>query len=144
MVAYQVIFDSFLSKILEDEWGTWTPEEIKEDMLSILESALPYFKFPRVELDHDEEGFTDPNFGRAEVEIIATYMKVEWLNRNILTWENIKPLYDERDFSQGNLLDKFTKLLNVTQEKADRLERNYYRSVGGKPYEYRNLAKNDN
>jgi hypothetical protein len=30
---------------------------------------------------------------------LATYMKCEWLNRTILTWENVKPLYEERDFS---------------------------------------------
>lgn len=144
MVAYQTVFDSFLSKILEDEWGDWTPEETQEDMLAILDSALPYFKFPRVSLEHDNTGFLDNNFGRAEIEILATYMKVEWLNRNILTWENVKPLYDERDFSQGNLLDKFTKLLDKTQEKAEKLEAIYYRSVGGRPYEYRKLAENNN
>ena len=34
-----------------------------------------------------------------EIQILATYMKCEWLNRSIMTWENVKPLYEERDFS---------------------------------------------
>jgi len=38
-------------------------------------------------------------------------MKCEWLNRTILTWENVKPLYVERDFSQANLIDKFNQML---------------------------------
>jgi hypothetical protein len=38
-------------------------------------------------------------------------MKCEWLNRTILTWENVKPLYEEKDFSQANLIDKFTQML---------------------------------
>jgi hypothetical protein len=38
-------------------------------------------------------------------------MKVEWLNRCIMTWENVKPLYVERDFSQANLLDKLNAML---------------------------------
>jgi hypothetical protein len=41
-----------------------------------------------------------------EIQILAGYMKCEWLERTILSWENVKPLYVERDFSQANLLDK--------------------------------------
>jgi hypothetical protein len=71
----------------------------------ILEAALPWFKFPRVSLEHDDEGFSG-DLRPVEIQIIANYMKCEWLNRCILTWENVKPLYVERDFSQANLLDK--------------------------------------
>ena len=53
-----------------------------------------------------EENFAD-DLNNEEIQILATYMKCEWLNRTILTWENVKPLYEERDFSQANLLDKF-------------------------------------
>ena len=67
-------------------------------------------------------------------------MKVEWLNRNILTWENIRPMYDEADFSQANLIDKFIKLQEREEEKALKLEAIYYRSRKGKPYDYSKLA----
>lgn len=76
----------------------------------------------------------------SEVQILACYMKCEWLNRTILTWENVKPLYDERDFSQANLLDKFNKMLAAEQANALKLEAIYYRSIKEKPFLYRNLA----
>ena len=67
-------------------------------------------------------------------------MKCEWLNRTILTWENVKPLYEERDFSQANLLDKFNDMLEQEKNNALKLERIYYRSRRGKPFDFRKLA----
>ena len=67
-------------------------------------------------------------------------MKCEWLNRTILTWENVKPLYEERDFSQANLIDKFIKLLEQEKRNALNLERIYYRVIKGKPFDYSKLA----
>jgi hypothetical protein len=29
MTPYDVVYDAFLSKILDDEWGYWTEEEVK-------------------------------------------------------------------------------------------------------------------
>jgi hypothetical protein len=34
-----------------------------------------------------------------EVQVIATYMKYEWLKRTVDSWENIKTQYEEKDFS---------------------------------------------
>ena len=68
-------------------------------------------------------------------------MKCEWLNRTILTWENVKPLYVERDFSQANLIDKFNAMLAAEQANAAKLESIYYRSVNKKPFTYRKLAE---
>ena len=71
-------------------------------------------------------------------------MKCEWLNRTILTWENVKPLYEEKDFSQANLLDKFTQMLIQEKDNAKRLESVYYRSVSGRPFDYTKLAGGGN
>lgn len=143
MTPYEIIYSAFLSKILEDEWGDWEDAYVKEDLKSILLSAIPYFKFPRVDLQNrnDVKGFFIDKLNNEEIQLLATYMKIEWLNRNILTWENIKPMYDEKDFSQANLLDKFIKLQEREEQKAKRLEAVYYRSIKGKPFSYRNLAK---
>ena len=67
-------------------------------------------------------------------------MKCEWLNRSIMTWENVKPLYEERDFSQANLLDKLKNTLEAERLNALRLEGYYYRSVKGKSFKYSKLA----
>ena len=139
MTPYQKVYDAFLVKMLEDEWVNWTEEEVFQDLRGILEGAVSWFKFPRVSLDRDDSGFIN-DLDNEEIQILACYMKCEWLNRTILTWENVKPLYEERDFSQANLLDKFNQLLEAEKYNALKLERIYYRSIKGKPFKYSNLA----
>ena len=139
MTPYQKIYDSFLSKMLEDEWVNWSEEEISQDLKMLLEGAISWFKFPRISLERDDIGFIN-DLNNEEIQILACYMKCEWLNRTILTWENVKPLYEERDFSQANLLDKFNQLLETEKNNALKLERIYYRSINGKPFNYSKLA----
>ena len=140
-VPLEKVYDAFLTKMLEDEWLNWTQEEVEQDFRSILASAIVYFKFPRhsLKIDEDSNSFSD-NLDDREIEILATYMKDEWLNRTILTWENVKPLYVERDFSQANLIDKLKALLEREEKKAYRLQSIYYRSIEDKPFKYRTLA----
>ena len=142
MTSFDIVYTAFLSKILDDEWDTWTEAEVEEDLFTLLQAAIARFKFPRVSLEYTSEGFTD-TLTNDEVQILASYMKCEWLNRNILTWENVKPLYEERDFSQANLLDKFNNMLAAEQAQAAKLEASYYRSVKKRPFDYRRLAQQD-
>lgn len=139
MTSYQTVYDAFLAKILDDEWGFWTEEEVEQDLRSLLEGAIPWFKFPRVSLDRGDFGFEN-DLSNTEIQILATYMKCEWLNRTILTWENVKPLYEERDFSQANLLAKFQSMLEAEKYNAVKLERVYYRSYDNKPFDFTSLA----
>lgn len=139
MTPYWNVYNAFLAKTLEDEWSDWTIEETEADLRQLLESAIPYFKFPRVSLDRDEEGFFE-DLGSEEIQILSTYMKCEWLNRSIMTWENIKPLYEERDFSQANLLDKLRSTLESERLNALKLEGYYYRAIKGRSYKYSKLA----
>ena len=145
MTDLQVVYDAFLAKMLDDEWGIWEEEDMQEDWKAILKGALPWFKFPRVSLDiiTDEETGTEKfeaDLSNEEIQILATYMKCEWLNRTILTWENVKPLYEERDFSQANLIDKFNQMLVQEKKNAAKLEAVYYRSIKRKPFDYTQLA----
>lgn len=139
MTPYSKVYDAFLSRILEDEWEQWLIEEAEADWRQILEAALPWFKFPRTPLDHDDKGFSG-DLRQSEIQIIANYMKCEWLNRCIMTWENVKPLYVERDFSQANLIDKLTKMLEQERKNALAMESVYYRSREGKPFDFTRLA----
>lgn len=142
MTSFQVVYDAFLGKMLDDEWVNWDMEEIQEDWRVLLFAALPWFKFPRVSLEYDldADSFVE-DLSNEEIQILATYMKCEWLNRTILTWENVKPLYEERDFSQANLLSKFNDTLAAEKKNAARLEAVYYRSINRKPFDYTQLAR---
>jgi len=58
MTSYETVYNAFLARILEDEWEQWLIEEAEQDWRQILEAALPWFKFPRVSLEHDDNGFS--------------------------------------------------------------------------------------
>lgn len=141
MTPYKKVYEAFLARILEDEWENWLIDEAVADWQQILNAALPWFKFPRVSLEQTEAGFSG-DLGTEEIQIIANYMKVEWLNRCIMTWENVKPLYVERDFSQANLLDKLNQMLVQEKSNAEKLESIYYRSRKGRPFNFSQLAQN--
>ncbi len=139
MTPYSKVYEAFLARILEDEWQDWLIEEAEQDWRQILEAALPWFKFPRVSLEHDDEGFGG-DLSQQEIQIIANYMKCEWLNRCLMTWENVKPLYEERDFSQANLIDKLNAAIKSERDNALSMESIYYRSRNGKPFSYAKMA----
>ena len=139
MTPYFKVYNAFLSRILEDEWQQWMYEEAEQDWRQILENAVTWFKFPRVSLEHDDNGFIE-DLSQAEIQVIADFMKAEWLNRCIMTWENVKPLYEERDFSQANLLDKLESALTSERKNAKEREAIYYRSRNGKPFDFSKLA----
>ena len=139
MTPFSKVYDAFHSRILEDEWVEWMYEEAEQDWRQIMENALTWFKFPRVSLEHDDENFVG-DLTQAEIQVIADYMKCEWLNRCIMTWENVKPLYTERDFSQANLLDKLESALESERKSAKERESIYYRSRNGKPFDFSRLA----
>ena len=139
MTPFSKVYDAFLSRILEDEWQNWLIEEAQQDWFQIMTNAITWFKFPRVSLEFDKNGFVD-DLSNEEIQIIADFMKCEWLNRCIMTWENVKPMYEERDFSQANLLDKLKSLQETQEEKAAKREANQYRSRKGKPFDFSKLA----
>ena len=153
MTSYDVVYSAFLSKVTGDDWEFEYREDIEsmiptkddlEDLRQILENALPYFKFPRTSLTRNDEGFEN-DLSPEEISIISEYMKVEWLDRTIHTWENVKVMYDERDWSPANLLKQFISLLDRSEQKALKLERLYSRSITDKdgmrkPFSFSQLA----
>lgn len=139
MTPYTKVYEAFLARILEDEWENWLIDEAMADWEQILHMAIPHFKFPRVSLEQVDGGFSG-DLGVEEIQILANFMKVEWLNRCIMTWENVKPLYVERDFSQANLLDKLGAMLKNEQANAEKMESIYYRSRKGRPFDFSKLA----
>lgn len=153
MTSYQKIYDAFLSKVTADDWaneyeevaGELLPDkEAKEDLRQLLENALPYFKFIRTSLARGEDGFEN-DLSPEEIAIISEYMKIEWLDRTICTWENVKVMYDERDWSPANLLKQFISLLEKSEKKAQKLENIYSRSITDKdglrkPFKFSQLA----
>lgn len=137
------VYDAFLAKISDDEWVFWTEEERQQDLRIILDAALPLFKFPKHDISIIGQEFAE-ELSNDEIQILACYMKCEWLNRSILTWERIKPQYEERDFSEANMLDKLYSALETEQREAKKREAIYYRAINRKPFDYTKLAGDKN
>lgn len=146
MITLMDVYDAFLARVNEDDWANGYDKDDLEwfmkDWRQFLNMALAQFKFPRVNLDIDEENqeFVDPRMSQDEIQVLAAFMKYEWLKRTVDSWENIKTQYEEKDFSQANLLRQFINLKNQVELEAKNLERIYYRSVKRKPFDYGALA----
>ena len=154
------VYDAFLARITADEW---TLEEelaiVERDWQELLKMAIFRFKYPRISLEieeienpvsnQDSEQLKCYQFvndlTNDEIQILALYMKHEWVKRCIASWENIRQLYSSKDFSQANHLDKLIKLEASIEEETHKALGIYDRSRGKRPaYLFRKLAGNKN
>ena len=138
----QAIYDSFLARISSDEWVL--PDEMyiaQHDWFEFLKMAIFRFRFPRKSLEYDIEQMAfNEELDDAEIQMLAIYMKHEWVKRCVASWEEIKMLYSNKDFSQANHLDKLIKLSEQLELECVKSSATYYRSIKGRPYDYTKLA----
>lgn len=151
------VYDAFLARITADEW---TLEEelaiVERDWRELLKMAIFRFKYPRVPLDIEEKNvepdvhchqiyeFTN-DLTNDEIQLLALYMKHEWVKRCIASWENIRQLYADKDFSQANHLDKLNKLEAAVSDEIHTAEGIYDRSRSKRPSElFKKLAGKKN
>ena len=151
------VYDAFLGRITADEW---TLEEelaiVERDWQELLRIAIFRFKYPRVGLEveklDEEESETSlhryqfvNDLTNDEIQLLALYMKHEWVKRCVASWENIRQLYADKDFSQANHLDKLNKLEAAVQLEVRRAEGIYDRSRNKSPAAlFRRLAGKKN
>lgn len=144
--SYSKVYDAFLSKIKDFNFGE-LPELVMEyDMHSLLESALPYFLCPKVDLsDRNEETLEFTNdLGPEEINILAVLMKREWFKRSIADTDVIQQKFRETDFefkSQANHLNALCNAeVNILDREVKNLLSNYSRATRGKIFDYQKLT----
>ena len=152
------VYDAFLARITADEW---TLEEelaiVERDWQELLKMAIFRFKYPRVDLSIEEldSNITDEHqlrfyqftndLNNDEIQLLALYMKHEWVKRCIASWENIRQLYADKDFSQANHLDKLNKLEAAVMDEVHKAEGIYDRSRSKRPADlFKRLAGKKN
>lgn len=131
------VYDAFLSRITADEW---TLEEefamVERDWRQLLDIAIFRFKYPRVSLEY-EDTLDGPYFvedlNEDEIQLLALMMKHEWVKRCVASWENIRQLYADKDFSQANFLDKLIKLESAVADEVHQAEGIYDRVWSKRP-----------
>ena len=77
MTPFSKVYTAFLARILEDEWQQWMYDEAEQDWRQLMENALTWFKFPRVSLEHDEDGFVETGFFLTG--LINTFNMLIWI-----------------------------------------------------------------
>lgn len=130
----QTIYDAFLAKVEADDWMLTeeNQELVKEDWHMILNAAIVQFRYPRVSLDYEGDSFKE-DLGNDEIQVLANLMKLEWIRRCIATWDNIRQLYSDKDFSQANFLDKLNKTGEQVHDECRLLLDRYGRAENYKP-----------
>lgn len=143
---FSIVYDSFLSKITEDMYMELNEKDTYELLEELLLSAIPKFEFPRINifdytakrnLDKKESkkidtGYFNVILNDEEINILSTYMVVEWLGQQLATVENTRMKYSGSDFkftSQANHMSKILALKKEYEREGFHLQRLYKRRI---------------
>ena len=143
---FRDVYKVFLSKITDDMYMELTPQDTQAILQELLLSSLHWFEFPRQSLDYQIKKFEleDQNgnlilaedwvflnkLTNEEVNIISTYMVVEWIGQQLASIENVRMKYSGPDFkftSQANHMQKLGKLQSDYKTQGFHLQRLYKR-----------------
>ena len=128
--TFDVIYNSFTSKITDDMYMELTEAETNSMQKELLMNALHWFEFPRVDIYDFNEDLEEYNIllSNEEINIISTYMVVEWFGYQIASVENTRMKYSGSDFkftSQANHMQKLLQLQKDYERKGFHLQRLY-------------------
>ena len=127
---YSKIYDVFMSKITDDMYMELDKNQTIALQQELFISALPWFEFPRFSLSaRNEDGFTVV-LAEEEINIIATYMIVEWFGQQLASIELTRMKYSGTDFkftSQANHMHKLKDLKKEYERIGFHLQRLYKR-----------------
>ena len=138
------VYDSFYSKITDDMYMEYTEEDTAAMAQDLLLTAVHKFEFPRKPLHYildfldveAEDGTTyktgifESLLNPEEINIIATYMVVEWLGQQLASIENTRMKYSGSDFkftSQANHMQKLLQMKKDYEREGFHLQRLYKR-----------------
>jgi len=155
---FSVVYDSFLDKITDDMYMELNELDTFRLLEKLLMSAVHKFEFPRVDLTNynttyeeriDSYEGVDSNYEEVtaivygggcfnveltpeEVNILSTYMIVEWLGQQLASVENTRLKYSGSDFkftSQANHMAKILALKKDYEREGFHLQRLYKRRL---------------
>ncbi len=130
--SFKTIYNKFLSKITDDMYMELTPADTQNMLRELFDSALIHFEFPRVDIYNFNELESKYNIelSKEEIDIIATYMIVEWFGQQLASVENTRMKYSGSDFkftSQANHMIKLLQLKKDYERVGFHLQRLYKR-----------------
>lgn len=161
VTPFSKIYDSFLSKITDDMYMELTELDTFHLLEELLISAIPKFEFPRVDINDYETTFIEDEdtyngvesdnvevraiiyssgyfvnkLSQEEINVLSTYMIVEWLGQQLASVENTRMKYSGSDFrftSQANHMQKLLALKKDYEREGFHLQRLYKRRKADK------------
>lgn len=146
---FTVVYNNFLSKITDDMYLELTEEDTKAILRQLLLAAIQKFEFPRQSLEYSylSVRYTDKKTGQEkedtfwgffnpltaeQINILSTYMIVEWLGQQLASVENVRMKYSGADFkftSQANHMQKILQMKRDYEREGFHLQRLYKRRI---------------
>lgn len=155
---FSKVYDSFLSKVTDDMYMELTELETFRMLQELLVSSIHWFEFPRVNInDYDENeiidegtysgvesenkpvkaiiysgGYFNVPLTTEEINVLSTYMIVEWMGQQLASVENTRMKYSGSDFkftSQANHMAKILTIQKDYERKGFHLQRLYKRRI---------------
>lgn len=132
MTSFEDIYGNFLSKITDDMFMELSLEQTKGMLQELFISSLSHFEFPRFDLHDFNIDLEQYNIDleMEEINIISTYMIVEWFGCQLASVENVRMKYSGSDFkftSQANHMHKILQLKKDYERLGFHLQRLYKR-----------------
>ena len=130
--TFKDIYNCFYRKITDDMYMELSETETAAMTEELFIDAINHFEFPRVNIyDYDiEKKEYNIKLSIEEINIIATYMVVAWLNQQVASVELTRMKYSGSDFkftSQANHLSKLLALKKDFEQQGFHLQRLYKR-----------------
>lgn len=144
---FSVVYDNFLSKITDDMYLELTEQDTMKILRQLLLTAIQKFEFPRQSLEYGKmtgiktignrqisesfQGFLNP-LTLEQINILSTYMIVEWLGQQLASVENVRMKYSGSDFkftSQANHMQKILQMKKDYEREGFHLQRLYKRRI---------------
>lgn len=130
--SFNRIYTRFYSKLTDDMYMELDKAQTDALVQELMINALDWFEFPRVNIysyDTKKASF-NANLTAEEINIIATYMVVCWLDQQLANIEQIRQKFSGSDFkftSQANHLAKILALKQDYERVGFHLQRLYKR-----------------
>lgn len=127
------IYDSFFSKVTDDMYMELTEQDTYKMVQPLLIAAIHHFEFPRVDLNNytlSDNSTFEEELSDEEVNILSTYMVVEWIGQQVASIEVTRQKYSGSDFkftSQAQHLSKLITLREHYKTEGYHLQRLYGR-----------------
>jgi hypothetical protein len=133
--SFEIIFQRFLNKVTDSDLASLLPDTLDSILTDYLRSSITRFRKCQKDLndfDLDLQQF-NVDLNLDEIEILANWMKYEWLEQQINRIELLRQSLSSKDYamySQANHLDKMLLLKQQIYTETNQMITDYTYNFG--------------